>query len=131
MGHKSKTPAMHINKRRQHAGQHNLDTDKRDRSEITLLVLECIHDQCVRGATTRDIINRCQLNYYYFKQIIEYLLQNQLVQKWDTLDNPDDDNDESTTTKFFMTQKGCELREHLTKQLKAIGIEPRLNPERL
>lgn len=122
--------ARRINKKRAKAGRKSLDTGKRDNDQIILSVLECIHEQCVQGTLERDIMFRCELNYHYGKQVIEYLLQNQLIQQWQTMDDPDDENS-NFHSRCFLTQKGSEIYERLKQELGAIGFVPKLNPQRV
>ena len=122
-----------INKKRKKAGHHDLDIGKRDKNEVILLVLECVHEQSVVGTTVREIMHRCEINYYYFKQISDYLLQNQLIQQW-TVSHDDNElveQQQETTNRYFITQKGCELRERLIQELGAIGFVPKLGDKRV
>ena len=110
-------------KNREKAGQHELEqSGKRDIKQCILLVLECIHEQCVEGAIKQDLMYRCELNQHYIKQILQHLFRNRLIYQVDPLDD-----DERPYVTYFLTQKGHEAHKTLKSELEAIGYAPKLN----
>jgi predicted transcriptional regulator len=93
--------------------------------QIILLALKCIHEQSATGTISRDIQHRCELNFYYLKQIINYLLEYGLVYKVD----PVDDSEREYVT-YFLTQKGNETYEKMLREFEALGFEPQIHGPR-
>jgi predicted transcriptional regulator len=92
---------------------------------IILLALKCIHEQSDTGTHSRDLQFRVELNHYYLKQIVNYLLEDQLIYKID----PVDDQSLLYTT-YYLTQKGHETYEKMKAKMEAIGVKPKLNGPR-
>lgn len=128
MGNKSfSAEARHYKKKRLKAGQKPLENSgKRNIEQMTLLVLETIHDQCIQGAIKQDILCRCQLNQYYVMQILTHLLSIQAITQ---LDQADDNEIEHT--KYFLTQKGNELYERIKEEQRQLGFTPEINRARV
>jgi predicted transcriptional regulator len=85
----------------------------------------CIHEQSARGTLGRDLQHRCELNFYYLKQLINYLLEDQLITKVD----PVDDSEYEYVT-YYLTQKGYETYAKMRKEFEAMGITPKINGPR-
>jgi predicted transcriptional regulator len=118
-------PARH-RKERIKAGTRKLEVSgRRDMKQIILSALMCIHEQSARGTLGRDLQHRCELNFYYLKQIINYLLEDQLITKVDPIDDI-----ESEHVTYYLTQKGYEVYQKMLREFEAIGITPKINGPR-
>lgn len=132
---KNNLTSQRINTKREHPGNKKLSRPKRDSDQMVLLILECLKDQSMTGAVRLDVMYRCELNYYYGKQLLEHCLSNGLIHKQDPYPYDSEDNDwgmkatpiEECHTRYFITQKGDETRQRLREQLAALGYEPRIN----
>lgn len=112
-------------KQRIHAGERPLQATKRNIKEITLLALEVIHDQCQEGTIMLDLQYRCEMNLHYARQVIRFLLDNQLAQAQDG-----EGDYQKHHTYYYMTQKGEEWRNMLKEQLASYGYKPTINARR-
>lgn len=77
-----------------------------------------------------DVMFRCELNYYYGKQLLDYCLQNQLIYKQDPIEDDEPVPIEECHVRYFITQKGEETRKRLTEQLGALGYVANINPSK-
>jgi predicted transcriptional regulator len=122
----SKGRPARFRKERIKAGTRKLDVNtRRDMKQIILSALMCIHEQSARGTLGRDLQHRCELNFYYLKQLINYLLEDQLITKVD----PVDDSEYEYVT-YYLTQKGYETYAKMRKEFEAMGITPKINGPR-
>lgn len=126
---KNNLTSPRINTKREHPGAKRLDRGKRDSKQMTLLILECLKDQSQHGAVRLDIMYRCELNYYYGKQLLEYCIDNHLAYKEDPIDAEDGEirTIEEMYTRYFITQKGEETRQRLADELGALGFVATIN----
>jgi predicted transcriptional regulator len=98
---------------------------RRDLKLIQYLVLKCIDESAEDGVKGRDIIYRCELNYYYLNHVIDTLLEIEAVYTVNKLDS----NRNYTT--YFLTEKGHNIYKALEQELAGLGIRPELNNARV